>query len=101
MLYTVPIKHLLLLLCSDATILIKEVEESAFGLLQGRVGASFEVSQVGKNPLLEFFGIFDRSAESLKSESKTSDNVSAGHVEKVVPCRVLESVCEKDDRHWQ
>ncbi len=99
--YTVPIEHLLLLLCSDATILIKEVKESAFGLLQGCVGTSFKVSQVRENTLLELFGIFDRSAESLKSESKTSDNVSAGHVEEVVPCRVLESGCEKDARHWQ
>lgn len=97
--YTVPIKHLLLLLCSDTAILIEEVEEGAFGLFQGRVSASLKVSQVRKNAFFELFGIFNGSAESLKSESKTSDNVSAGNVEEIVPCKELDSVCAKVARH--
>lgn len=64
----VPVEHLLLLLCANAVVLVEEVKEGALGFLEGCVGASLEVSEVGKNAFLEFLGILDGTTEGLKSE---------------------------------
>jgi hypothetical protein len=52
--HTVPIEDLLLLLSSDAIVLVKEIEERAFRLLERSIGPSLQVSQIRKDALLEF-----------------------------------------------
>jgi len=81
----VPVKDLLLLLRADAVALVEKVEECALGLLERSVRAGLEVAKIGKDTLLELFGVFDGSAECLKPEGQTADNVGAGDVEEVVP----------------
>ena len=44
--HAVPIKHLLLLLRSDAVVLVHEIEERALWLLERRISARFEIAQI-------------------------------------------------------
>ncbi|KAI6755136.1 hypothetical protein HG531_004242 [Fusarium graminearum] len=81
----VPVKDFLLLLSSDAVVLVKEVEEGALGLLQRSISSRLEVPQVREDTLLEFLRVLDRSAESLESEGQASHDVGARNVEEVVP----------------
>lgn len=81
----VPVKDLLLLLGTDAVVLVEKVEELALGLFQRGISAGLEISQIGENALLELFGVFYRTAKGLESERQTSDDVSAGDVEESVP----------------
>ncbi len=83
--YAVPIKNFLLLLCSNAVVLVKEIKESTLGLFQGGVGARLQVSQVGEDTLLEFLRVLHGSAEGLESKGKASYNIRAGDVKEVVP----------------
>jgi hypothetical protein len=83
--YTVPVENLLLLLCSDAVVLIQEIEESGLWLLKGGIGARLQVSQIGKDSLLELLRVLHRSAKRLKSEGKASYNVGAGNVKEIIP----------------
>ena len=66
--YAVPIEHLLLLLRSDAIVLVHEVEEGALGLLKGRVGARLEVAQIGEDAFFELLRVLYRSPKSLEAE---------------------------------
>ena len=81
----VPVEYLLLLLRSDAVVLVEEVKEWTLGLLERGIGARFEVSQIREDALFEFLRVFDRAAEGLESKRQASHNVSAGDVEEVVP----------------
>jgi hypothetical protein len=81
----VPVKDLLLLLSSDAVVLVKEVEEGTLGLLQRSISSRLEVSQVREDTLLELLRVLDRSAESLESEGQASNNICTRNVEEVVP----------------
>ena len=81
----VPVKDLLLLLRADAVALVEKVEECALGLLERSVRAGLEVAKIGKDTLLELFGVFYRSAEGLESKGQAADDVGAGDVEEVVP----------------
>lgn len=81
----VPVENLLLLLRSDAVVLVKEIEKRAFGFLEGRIGAGFQVAQVGEDAFLELLRVLDRAAEGLESEGKASYDVSARDVEEVIP----------------
>jgi hypothetical protein len=83
--HAVPVKDLLLLLRSDAVVLVEEVKERALWLLEGRVVAGFEVSQIGKDALLEFLGVFDGTSKSVEAEGETSNNVGARDVEEATP----------------
>jgi len=83
--HAVPVKDLLLLLRANAVALVEEVKESALGLLERSIRAGLEVSKIGKDALLELFGVFDGSAKGLKAKGQTADNVGAGDVEEVVP----------------
>nr|GFD57893.1 hypothetical protein [Tanacetum cinerariifolium] len=42
--YAVPVEDFLLLLCADAVVLVKEVEECALWLFQRRICARFQVA---------------------------------------------------------
>lgn len=83
--HAVPVEHLLLLLSSDAVVLVQEVEEWALGLFQRSVCSGLQVSQVGEDTLFKLLGVLDRSAKSLESEGETSYDVCSGDVEKIVP----------------
>jgi hypothetical protein len=82
---TVPVKDLLLLLCSDAVVLVEKVEEGALWLLQRSVGSRLEISQVGEDALLKLLGVFDRTAKSLESERQASHDICTRNVKKIVP----------------
>lgn len=42
----VPIKDLLLLLCSNAVVLVEKVEERTLRLFQRRIGSRFQISEI-------------------------------------------------------
>jgi hypothetical protein len=83
--YAVPVKNFLLLLRSNAVVLVKEIKESTLGFFQGGVGARLQVSQVGEDTLLEFLRVLHGSAEGLESKGKAAYNIRAGDVKEVVP----------------
>ncbi len=83
----VPIEHLLLFLSSDTIILVEEIKERTLGLLQRRICAGLEISQVGEDAFFEFLGILYWSTKGLKAEREASDDICAGNVEEVVPWR--------------
>lgn len=83
--HTVPVKDLLLLLCPDAVVLIEKIEKGAFGFFECRIGASLQISKIGENTLLKLLRVFDRTAKGLKTKGETSDDISAGDMEQVVP----------------
>lgn len=83
--HAVPVKHLLLLLGSDTVVFVQKVEERTLRFFQSRIGASLEVSQIGKDTLLKLLGVFDGATERLKSESEASNDICAGNMEKVAP----------------
>lgn len=81
----VPVEYLLLLLGSDAVVLVQEVQERTFGLLQGSICPRLEISQVGEDTLFEFLRVLHWTAEGLESEGEASNNVSTRYMKKVVP----------------
>lgn len=83
--HAVPVEHLLLLLRPDAVVLVEEVQEPTFGLLQSRISAGLEIAQIGEDALLEFLGVLDRAAKGLETKGEASDNVGAGYMEEVTP----------------
>ena len=85
--HAVPVKHLLLLLRSDAIVLVHEVKKWALWLLEGCIGARLEVAQIRKDALLEFFRILHGPSESLESEGEASHDICAGDVKQIVPAR--------------
>lgn len=87
--HAVPIKDLLLLLCSYAVVLVQEIEECALRFFEGGISTAFQVSQIGKDALLELFRVLDWSPKRLKSERKASDDISSGDVKEVVPATLL------------
>ena len=82
----VPIEDLLLLLCSNAVVLVHEVEERTLWLLEGRVCSRLQIAKVGENALLELLRVLDRPSECLESEGEASHDICAGDVEEIVPC---------------
>lgn len=83
--YAVPVEDLLLFLCANAVVLVKEVQEWALGLLKRCIGSRLQIPQIRKDTLLKFLRVLDRTSERLKSERKTSYDVGAGDVEEIVP----------------
>lgn len=81
----IPIEDLLLLLGSDAVILVQEIKERALWLLKRGIGAGLEISKIGEDALLEFLRVPHRTTKRLKAEGETSDNVRARDVEEIVP----------------
>jgi len=51
----IPVEDLLLLLCPNTVVLVKEVEEGALGLFERSIGTGLEVSQVGEDAFFELF----------------------------------------------
>ena len=86
--YTVPVEDFLLLLRSNAIVLVKEVKERTFRLLQRGIGAGFQVAQVRENALLEFLRVFHGPAEGLESKGETSHDVCSGNVKKIIPVQL-------------
>jgi hypothetical protein len=82
---TVPVENLLLLLGTDAVVLVQEIQERALGLLQGGISPGLEVSQIGENTLLEFLGVLDGAAKGLESEGEASNDIGSRDVEEVAP----------------
>ena len=66
--YAVPVEHLLLLLRSNAIVLVHEVEEGALWLLERRIGARLEVAQIREDAFLELFRVLHRSSKGLEAE---------------------------------
>ena len=66
--YAVPVEHLLLLLRSNAIVLVHEVEEGAFWLLERRIGARLEVAQIREDAFLELLRVLHRSSKGLEAE---------------------------------
>jgi hypothetical protein len=83
--HAIPVENLLLLLGTDAVVLVQEVQERTLGLLQGRIGPGLEISQVRENALLKFLGVLDRAAKGLESEGEASHDIGSGNVEEVAP----------------
>lgn len=73
----VPIKDLLLLLRSNAVILVQEIEERTLGLFQRSICARFEVPQVGENAFLELLGVLYGTAKGLEAEGEASNDIRA------------------------
>ena len=85
--HAVPVEHLLLLLCSDAIVLVHEVEKGALWLLERRIGARLEVAQIREDALLKFFRILHGPSKGLEPEGETSHDICAGDVKQIVPAR--------------
>lgn len=85
--YAVPVEHLLLLLSSDAVVLVQEVKECALRFLQCRIGAGFEIAQIGENAFFELLRVLHRTTERLESKREASDDVCTGNVEEVAPVK--------------
>ena len=83
--HAVPVENLLLLLCPDAVVLVKEIEERALGLFEGGVGAGLEVSQVREDTFLELLRVLHGPSKGLESESQASDDIGSGNVEEIAP----------------
>lgn len=83
----VPVEYLLLLLCSNAVVLVEEIEERTFWLFESSIGTRFEVAQVGKDTFFEFFRVLDRTTESLETESQAANNVGTGDVVEITPAK--------------
>jgi hypothetical protein len=75
--HTVPVEDLLLLLCADAVVLVKEVKERALGLFKRRICTRFQVAQIREDTLLELLRVLNGAAKGLESERKTSHDVGA------------------------
>ena len=86
--YTVPVEDFLLLLRSNAIVLVKEVKERTFRLLQRRIGTGFQVAQVRENALFEFLRVFHGPAEGLESKGETSYDVCSGNVKEIIPVQL-------------
>jgi hypothetical protein len=80
-----PVEDFLFLLCSDAIVLVEEVEEFGFRLFQRSVSSGFEVAEVGEDALFEFLCVADRSAECKEAVCEGADDICAGDVKEVVP----------------
>jgi len=83
--HAVPVEHLLLLLCTDAVVLVKEIEKTTLWFFERCIGARLQIAQIRKDTLLELLRVLDWPAERLKSERKTSDNIRTRNVKEVVP----------------
>lgn len=83
--HAIPIEHLLFLLCSDAVVLVQEVEEWALWFFERSVGAGLQIAQVGEDAFLKFLGILHRAAKGLEAERETPYYICAGDVEQIVP----------------
>ena len=81
----VPVKHFLLLLCTNAIVLVQKVQEWALRLLQRSICARLQVAQIREYALFELFRVLDRAAKRLEAECKASYDISARDVEEVVP----------------
>ena len=81
----VPVEDLLFLLGANTVVLVEEVQKSALGLLEGGVGAGFEVTQVREDTFLELLGILDGPTKSLEAEGQTANDVGAGDMKEIVP----------------
>ena len=88
--YAVPVEDLLLLLCADAVVLVKKIEEGTLGLFQRGIGARFEIAQIGKDTFFKLLRVLDWATKGLEAEGKASYNVGARDVEEVVPRSPLE-----------
>ena len=86
--YTVPVEDFLLLLRSNAIVLVKEVKERTFRLLQRGIGAGFQVTQVRENAFLEFLRVFHGPAEGLESKGETSHDVGSRNVKEIIPVQL-------------
>lgn len=83
--HAVPVEHLLLLLRSDAIVLVHEVQERTFRLFQRRIGSGFEIAQVREYAFLEFLRVLHRSPEGLKAKRETPYDICSGDVEEIIP----------------
>ena len=83
--HTVPVKDFLLLLCSNAIVLVQEVKETALWLLEGGICARFQVSQIREDTLLEFLRVLHGATKCLESKRKATDNIGAGNVKEIIP----------------
>ena len=94
--HAIPVKDLLLLLCSDTVVLVHKVEEWALRFLERCIGARLKVAQIREDALLELFGILNWASEGLKPEGETSYDIRTGDVKQVVPAKYQDRLT--DDR---
>ena len=85
--HAIPVEHLLLLLRSDAIVLVHKVEEWTLGFLERCIGARLEVAQIREDALLKLFRILNRASEGLETEGETSHDIRTGDVKEVVPVK--------------
>ena len=81
----VPVEDLLLLLSSNAIVLVQEIEERTLGLFQRSICTRFEVSQVGKYAFFKLLGVLHWATKGLEAKGEASNDIGARNVEKVVP----------------
>ena len=82
---TVPVEHLLLLLCANAIVLVHEVQEWTLWLFQRCICARFQVSQIREYAFLKLLRVLDWSPKSLKAEGQAAHNVGTRDVKEIVP----------------
>lgn len=83
--YTVPIKDLLLLLRTNAVVLVQKIQKRTFRLFERSISTRLEVSQVREDALLKLLRVLDRPTKGLEAEGQTSYNVGARDVKEVIP----------------
>ena len=83
--HAVPVEHFLLFLCSDAIVLVHEVQEWTLRLFERCIGPRFQIAQIGEYSLLEFLGILDWTAEGLEAKGETAHDVCARDMKEIVP----------------
>ena len=83
--HAVPVEDFLLLLCSNAIVLVQKVQEGTLRLFERCISTRFQVAQVRKYSLFEFLRVLDRSTKSLEPEGKTSHDIRSRDMKKIVP----------------
>jgi hypothetical protein len=81
----IPIENFLLLLRSDAVVLVEEIEERTFRLFQGCICSRLEIAEIGEYAFLELLGVLHWPAKRLKAEGKASYDICPRNMEEVVP----------------
>lgn len=66
--YAVPVKDLLLLLRTNAVVLVQKIQKGTLGLFERSISTRLEVSQVREDALLELLRVLDRPTKGLEAE---------------------------------
>ena len=75
----------MLLLCSNAIVLVQEIQKGALGFLQRSIRAGFQISKVREDTFFKLLRVLHGTTESLESKRKASHDVGTRYMEQVIP----------------